>query len=131
MIVDAGVTYFLDWELALWGDPVYDLAVHLHKMGYQPDEEEAARAAWHAAVPAEAKVEWHADLATYLAHERVKSAIVDSVRYAKLIVAGTEPPDAEAALIDKLTTKVRAAHAVWNTDHAPGRATIDNCVRSH
>ncbi|MGW4243281.1 phosphotransferase [Nocardia sp. NPDC004722] len=29
---------FLDWELALYGEPVYDVATHLHKMGYQPDE---------------------------------------------------------------------------------------------
>ncbi|WP_049806872.1 phosphotransferase family protein [Pseudofrankia inefficax] len=130
MIVDVDVTYFLDWELALWGDPVYDLAVHLHKMGYQADEEEAAQAAWLAAVPAGAAVEWRADLATYLAHERVKSAVVDSVRYAKLIAAGTEPPDAEAALVDKLTAKVRTAHAVWKSSRAPDHATVEGCVRS-
>lgn len=130
MIVKGDVTYFLDWELALWGDPVYDLAVHLHKMAYQPDEEESARAAWLAAVPAEASVDWRADLATYLAHERVKSAIVDSVRYAKLIAAGTESSNAEAALVDKLTAKVHAAHAVWKTGHAPDRATTEGCIRS-
>jgi len=28
MIVDGRTAYFLDWELALWGDPVYDLAGH-------------------------------------------------------------------------------------------------------
>ncbi|WP_083731347.1 phosphotransferase [Protofrankia coriariae] len=38
MILSGGRTYFLDWELALWGDPVYDLAVHLHKTAYQADE---------------------------------------------------------------------------------------------
>ncbi|WP_158230511.1 phosphotransferase family protein, partial [Pseudofrankia asymbiotica] len=89
MIVNGGATYFLDWELALWGDPVYDLAVHLHKMAYQPDEEELAGAAWRNAVPPEAAVEWTRDLATYLAHERVKSAVVDTVRYTKLIAAGS------------------------------------------
>lgn len=26
---------FIDWELALPGDPVYELAVHLHKMDYK------------------------------------------------------------------------------------------------
>ncbi|MBL7547466.1 aminoglycoside phosphotransferase family protein [Frankia sp. AgB1.9] len=130
MIVDGRTTYFLDWELALWGDPVYDLAGHLHKMAYQPDEEEAARAAWLAAMPADATVEWRADLAIYLAHEQVKSAIVDSVRYAKLTAADAEPPDADAALIDKLTAKVRAAHAVWKTGRAPDRTTIEGCVRN-
>ena len=44
MILARGRTYFLDWELALWGDPVYDLAVHLHKMGYSPQEYAAVQA---------------------------------------------------------------------------------------
>jgi len=130
MIVDAGATYFLDWELALWGDPVYDLAVHLHKMAYQPDEIEAAQAAWRAAVPAEAAVGWQTDLATYLAHERVKSAVVDTVRYAKLLAAGTESPAAEAALIDKLVAKLKAAHAVWRTGHPVDRAPVESLLRA-
>ncbi|OHV39304.1 MULTISPECIES: phosphotransferase family protein [Pseudofrankia] len=129
LIVKGGATYFLDWELALWGDPVYDLAVHLHKMAYQPDEEELARAAWRNALPPEAAVEWTRDLATYLAHERVKSAIVDTVRYTKLIAAGSETPAAEAALLDKLTAKLHAAHAVWRTGHAPNRGDIEHRVR--
>ncbi|MCM3920848.1 aminoglycoside phosphotransferase family protein [Frankia sp. AiPs1] len=130
MIIDTEVTYFLDWELALWGDPVYDLAVHLHKMAYQPDEEDAARAAWRAAVPADAALAWTADLATYLAHERVKSAIVDTVRYTKLITAHTESPSAEAALLDKLTTKLTAAHTVWQTGHTPDRPGVERRVRA-
>ncbi|MCK9893604.1 aminoglycoside phosphotransferase family protein [Frankia sp. AgB32] len=130
MIICAGATYFLDWELALWGDPVYDLAVHLHKMAYQPDEENAARTAWRAAVPAEAAIEWTADLTTYLAHERVKSAIVDTVRYTKLITSHTESPVAEAALLDKLTTKLTAAHAVWQTGHTLNRQGVEKRVRA-
>lgn len=37
-IIRDGASYFLDWELVLWGDPVYDLAVHFHKMDYTPAE---------------------------------------------------------------------------------------------
>jgi len=132
MIVDVDLTYFLDWELALWGDPVYDLAVHLHKIAYQPDEEDAARAAWHAAahaVSTEATLRWTDDLATYRAHERVKSAIVDTVRYTKLIRAGTQSPSADAALLDKLTAKLHAAHTVWRTGHHPDRQTVEHLVR--
>jgi aminoglycoside phosphotransferase (APT) family kinase protein len=130
MIIDAGATYFLDWELALWGDPVYDLAVHLHKMAYQPDEEDTARAIWRAAVPTDAATEWTTDLTTYLAHERVKSAIVDTVRYTKLITAHAETPTAEAALLDKLTTKLTAAHTVWQTGHTPNRREVEQRVRA-
>jgi len=129
MIVNGGATYFLDWELALWGDPVYDLAVHLHKMSYQPDEEESASAAWREAMGPEAAVAWVRDLATYRAHERVKSAVVDTVRYAKLIAAGSEASEAEAALLDKLTAKLHAAHGVWRTGHAPDRGTVEELLR--
>ncbi|OHV48900.1 aminoglycoside phosphotransferase family protein [Pseudofrankia sp. BMG5.36] len=129
MIVNGGVTYFLDWELALWGDPVYDLAVHLHKMAYQSDEEQAAQAAWRNAAPPEAAVDWARDLATYRAHERVKSAVVDTVRYTKLLAAGTENPTDEAALVDKLVAKLRAAHAVWRTSHVTDRSKVEPHLR--
>ena len=102
MILAHGRTYFLDWELALWGDPVYDLAVHLHKMGYSPSEHEATQATWLAAVPAEASENWEPDLDTYLTHERVKSAIVDTVRYTKIIVSGHASAQGEAELLRKL-----------------------------
>ncbi|MDT3441465.1 phosphotransferase [Pseudofrankia sp. BMG5.37] len=130
LIVDAGKTYFLDWELALWGDPLCDLAVHLHKMAYLPDEEQSARADWLAAVPSEAATEWARDLATYLAHERVKSAVVDTVRYAKLHAAGTETPATEATLIDKLTAKLRGAHASWLTSHVVESAEVERRLRA-
>ena len=116
MILAHGRTYFLDWELALWGDPVYDLAVHLHKMGYSPSEREAAQATWLASVPPEASENWEPDLDTYLMHERVKSAIVDAVRYTKIIVSGHVTTQSEAELLRKLSEKLKAAQAtggIW------------------
>jgi aminoglycoside phosphotransferase (APT) family kinase protein/tetratricopeptide (TPR) repeat protein len=111
MMLAGGRTYVLDWELALWGDPVYDLAVHIHKMGYSPAEEAAARAAWLAAVPGDAADGWEPDLRTYLTHERVKSAIVDTVRYAKIITSGSASAERVAELTGKLAGKYRAAQA--------------------
>ncbi|HEV2371684.1 MAG TPA: phosphotransferase [Streptosporangiaceae bacterium] len=115
MITASGRTYFLDWELALWGDPVYDLAVHLHKMDYTPEEEQAMQNAWLDSVPSAASEGWKTDLGTYLAHERVKSAIVDTVRYTKII--STTPPGAEreATLARKLAAKLAAAQATGGT----------------
>ncbi len=75
----------LDWELALWGDPLYDLVSHLHKMGYLPDEEERMRRSWAARQPPEVLSGWSEDLNRYLRHERVKSAIVDGVRYFQVL----------------------------------------------
>jgi tetratricopeptide (TPR) repeat protein len=119
MILSRGRTYFLDWELALWGDPVYDFAVHLHKMGYSAGEYEAVQAAWLAAVPADALEGWEPDLHTYLTHERVKSAIVDTVRYTKVITSGHASAQDEAELLRKLAGKLGAAQATGGT--WPGR----------
>jgi tetratricopeptide (TPR) repeat protein len=127
LIVNDGETYFLDWELALWGDPVYDLAVHLHKMAYQPDELTALLAGWTETVTGPAAAHWREDLDTYLAHERVKSAIVDTVRYTKLLTQPGPNPDDHADLIDKLTAKLAAAHtggAGWPSRTPPDRATV-------
>jgi tetratricopeptide (TPR) repeat protein len=101
---------FLDWELALWGDPVYELAVHLHKMAYQPDEEQAFCTAWRQAVQAGQWPGWQDDLAAYRAHEQVKSAVVDSVRYAQLLATA---PQQRAARVASLVTKLNAARRVW------------------
>ncbi|WP_261557161.1 phosphotransferase [Frankia tisae] len=110
IIVSGGRGYFLDWELALWGDPVYDLAVHLHKMSYQPDESAAVVTGWSTVVGGAAAEGWQPDLDTYLAHERVKSAIVDTVRHTKIIADGNLTPDGRNSFIDKLVGKLAAAH---------------------
>jgi tetratricopeptide (TPR) repeat protein len=123
IIVNNGRSYFLDWELALWGDPVYDLAVHLHKMSYQADETAAVLSGWAAAVPTAVSEGWQADLDVYLAHERVKSAVVDTVRYTKLITSGNLAPRRQAELVDKLAAKLAAAQAGWEGRGSPDPAT--------
>jgi aminoglycoside phosphotransferase (APT) family kinase protein len=114
MILAGGETYFLDWELALYGDPVYDLAVHLHKMAYQPSETERLLAGWPDVVTGPAAAHWRPDLAVYLAHERVKSAIVDTVRYTKLLTGGNLDDQRHGELVRKLVDKLNAAYGVWN-----------------
>lgn len=111
MIIHDGRTRFLDWELALWGDPVYDLAVHLHKMAYQPSEQRAVCQYWVAALPATHTTGWVEDLPGYLRHERIKSAVVDTIRYTRLIAAGTGQ---RTYLVDRMTAKVNAAREAWD-----------------
>lgn len=85
-----GRLVILDWELALAGDPVYELAVHLHKADYTSEDEERVRRAWVQAWEERggAPLNWEPDVSRYLAHERIKSAVVDSVRYSKDLEAG-------------------------------------------
>jgi aminoglycoside phosphotransferase (APT) family kinase protein len=73
----------LDWGIALVADPVYDLAVHFHKMGYVPKQKECFVRAYLAHTGASADVaSWQAQIAVYRSLERVKSALVDDIRYA-------------------------------------------------
>jgi aminoglycoside phosphotransferase (APT) family kinase protein len=130
MILADGGTVFLDWELALWGDPLYELAVHLHKMAYFPDERDTLLRGWQRVMPAELLRDWERDLAAYLAHERAKSGVVDTVRYTRLITEGRLSGEQEAQLITKLTGKLNAAGAVWGWPSHIDEHTVESVVRS-
>lgn len=126
-VEDGTICRFLDWELALFGDPVYDLAVHLHKMGYQAAEEEAMVRGWQGACRADRWPGWSDDLRRYRQHERVKSALVDSVRYAQIIAAvPTQRGAREASLVDKLG----AARRVWGLNEPVDPARVSAALQA-
>ncbi|MGC9544588.1 phosphotransferase [Streptomyces sp. UG1] len=74
---------FVDWELASYGDPLYDLAVHLVRTGHTPAQRNAAIAAWAKAVRQwnpEAANGLSDDLRHYIAFERALSVFPDVMR---------------------------------------------------
>ncbi|MBY8880940.1 phosphotransferase family protein [Actinacidiphila acidipaludis] len=91
-VVDrAGVLWTIDWELALVGDPLYDLATHLHLMGYPSDQEADVISRWERAVGAEAAAGAREDLPHYRAFKRVQSLCTDVLRtVARLSTAARE-----------------------------------------
>ncbi|MEV0971035.1 phosphotransferase family protein [Microtetraspora glauca] len=129
MILRDGHVVFLDWELALWGDPVYELAVHFHKMSYYDDERQAVLDGWVSAMPPRYTQGWERDLDIYLAHERVKSAIVDTVRYTQLIAGKRLSPAEEHHLIGKLTGKLNAAGEVWHWTKPVSTVHVEALIR--
>ncbi|MEU7035932.1 aminoglycoside phosphotransferase family protein [Streptomyces sp. NPDC046237] len=114
MIVADGLTWFLDWELALWGDPMYEIGIHFHKMDYPAEQQAEALRQWRARLPAQATVGPAADLELYVAHERIKSAIVDTVRYSKQLVGADR--SVREFLTGRLARKLNVARAVWGAD---------------
>ncbi|WP_438486176.1 phosphotransferase [Streptomyces sp. S186] len=118
MITDGRRTVFLDWELALWGDPVYDLADHLHKMSYLPREDTRVRSLWRRAAPADCRPGWEDALTFYLGFERMKSAVVDTVRWTRRIAAA-DAPRARRSLAAELAAKYTAAQPYWLSDAPP------------
>ncbi|WP_369143319.1 phosphotransferase family protein [Streptomyces sp. R44] len=123
MIVSDGTTWFLDWELALWGDPLYEIGIHFHKMDYPAGQRAEVLRRWRDRLPVSATVGPEADLDLYLAHERVKSAIVDTVRYSKQLVGA--PSAVVEFLTHRLAKKLNVARPVWGAapDMTPERVT--------
>lgn len=126
LLVSGDGIVFLDWELALWGDPVYELAVHVHKMTYLPDELSRLLAGWE--IPARPDPSWRDDLRAYLRHEQVKSAIVHTVRYAKEIVTAATTESRRAVLVEKLAGDLNTARHVWSHDTAVGADEVDRAI---
>ncbi|GAA2426345.1 hypothetical protein GCM10010191_43580 [Actinomadura vinacea] len=118
----------VDWELALIGDAVYDMATHLHLMGYSEEEEEAILGSWVERMPPWSIAGWQSDLPTYRQFGRVKSAIVDTIRVIKKFRKGGMSPGEEADLIVGLTSTLNAAGCSiwgWKAPLAPDQvATI-------
>ncbi|MEU7238558.1 aminoglycoside phosphotransferase family protein [Streptomyces sparsogenes] len=126
MIVSAGAVWFLDWELALWGDPAYEMAIHVHKMDYPEPQRDALLRLWSRTLPQESTQGWQPDVQLYLRHERIKSAVVDTIRYSKQLAAADATPAFRDFLVARLANKLNAALRVWgkSPDMTPQRVRL-------
>jgi len=73
----------VDWELATFGDPVHDLATHLVRMDYPPDQWSEVMDAWHDAMVlrcGDAVQGFKQDLRHYVDFERAQSVYPDVMR---------------------------------------------------
>ncbi|MEO3830367.1 aminoglycoside phosphotransferase family protein [Actinomadura sp. B10D3] len=103
----------VDWEMALVGDPVYEMATHLHYMGYSEEEQETVLRYWLEKMPPSSTEGWQSDLQVYLQFNQVKSAINDTSRVFKKIREGTLPSKAIRSMIADLTAVLNTAGRVW------------------
>jgi aminoglycoside phosphotransferase (APT) family kinase protein len=113
-ILSQDVLWYLDWELALIADPVYDLAVHLHKMGYIPDDEAHLLDRIAAQCGPLLGKNWEIDLATYRSFERKKSVLIDTIRYSQQMREPNTPASLRHTLIEKWREKLGATQPLWN-----------------
>jgi aminoglycoside phosphotransferase (APT) family kinase protein len=72
----------LDWELAVWADPLWDIAAHIHRAGYPPEHEPQVLSTLLDTIPdwTGSETEW-ADYQTYLRVERFRSLVLDALRH--------------------------------------------------
>ncbi|MGW1912883.1 phosphotransferase [Streptomyces sp. NPDC002076] len=124
-IVDAEQRLWtIDWELAMVGDPLYELATHLHLMRYPAGQARRVAELWHVTVeevrPGSGRG-WHDDLPLLLGYKRAQSVITDVIRCALMLGAA---PDlgwrqlASAAL--KLRRVLAQAAVPLGLDPVPG-----------
>jgi aminoglycoside phosphotransferase (APT) family kinase protein len=91
IFTDGRVHHLIDWELAVWGDPVWDVAAHLHRAGYPPVQQAEAQAVLLGTVP-----EWTSsaadrqDFAVFLRLERYRSLVLDALRHLRAGAAWEE-----------------------------------------
>ncbi len=104
---DAGLV-LIDWEMAMVGDPLYDLARHLHLTPTLPDIRTRMLTAWHRRLPERFTRGWEADLRLYRAIEVVRSAYVDLHRL--VTHAGLDAPNVRRA-VDAYAMTLHAATA--------------------
>ncbi|MDG9718692.1 aminoglycoside phosphotransferase family protein [Streptomyces sp. DH24] len=67
----------IDWEMALVGDPLYDLVRHLHLTPTRPEIRDRMFRRWERLLPAEYTRDWRKDWRVYSWLEIVRSAYVD------------------------------------------------------
>ncbi|MFB7590645.1 aminoglycoside phosphotransferase family protein [Streptomyces sp. NPDC056169] len=127
IITERADVVFLDWELALWGDPVYDLADLLHKSSCTTADRQRIVTGWTRAAPAECRRAWQPGLAFYLAYEEMKSAVVDTVRWGRRIARAETAPE-RRGLAEELRAKLVAAYPQWGGGPPPPVAEIEDAA---
>ncbi|WP_230396548.1 phosphotransferase [Streptomyces blattellae] len=86
LILDpVGRLWAIDWELAVFGDPLYDLATHLHLMRYPQYQAHRVVELWTASIEDAAmgaSRHWQEDLPRILAFKHAQSVFTDVIRAA-------------------------------------------------
>lgn len=81
----AGDLWTIDWELAMIGDPLFELATHLYLMRYPKREKIRIAKLWEAEVESVlpgGSLNWDQDLPILLAYKRAHSVFTDIIRTA-------------------------------------------------
>ncbi|MEV6838555.1 phosphotransferase [Streptomyces sp. NPDC051133] len=92
------------WELACYGDPLHDLAVHLVRMRYPGHQWDEAVEAWAGAVRPAAVAGLARDLRHYVAFEHAQSLYAELIRAARTLEDTFDRP-----ALDRATTAVHTA----------------------
>lgn len=128
----------VDWELALYGDPLHDLATHLVRMRYTKQEQLRMVGLWREEMISRGFQERVADmgsgrrdgdLARYLDFEYAQSVHADTMR-AALSLPGAPTTAEFAAAASAVRGALRKAQAPLDLVHVATRKAIEEALRS-
>ncbi|RSN48864.1 phosphotransferase enzyme family protein [Streptomyces sp. WAC 04229] len=74
---DRGGLTLIDWEMAMVGDPLYDLVRHMHLTPTRPEIRDRMFRRWERRLPVDCTRDWQADWPVYRWIETVRSAYID------------------------------------------------------
>jgi hypothetical protein len=116
LIVDeADRLWTIDWELAMTGDPLYDLATHLYLMRYPADQERRMTREWRRAVERArpgSSLGWERDLPLVLDFKRAQSVFTDVIRVSLSLTGGPQVNWAALSRAARKLQRILAAAAV-------------------
>ncbi|MEW2134767.1 aminoglycoside phosphotransferase family protein [Streptomyces sp. NPDC005435] len=122
----------IDWELALYGDPLHDLATHLVRMDYDEDERELMVRLWAGAMREAERPDLCAgldtDLPVYLGFEYAQSVFPDVMRAALLLP--DRPADRDLVLAAaRVLRALERAREPLRLDGPPSEGAVIDALR--
>ncbi|GGS17997.1 hypothetical protein GCM10010252_66790 [Streptomyces aureoverticillatus] len=132
IVVDRKEIAVIDWELALFGDPLHDLATHLVRMEYDKEQQLEMRRLWAEAMVAAGRPELTAglesDLPVYLDFEYAQSVFPDVMRAALALPAQALGDDFELAAA-RVCRALRRAAEPLKLERAPDPLQVEAALR--
>lgn len=120
----------VDWELATFGDPLHDLAVHLVRMDYPAQQWDEVVDAWVVAVRAVRPAATHGvtkDLGHYVDFERAQSVYPDVMRAAKSLEESFDEQNLRSATAS-IGRALEAAAEPLRLRTVPGEREIEHVL---
>ncbi|MDQ8704805.1 phosphotransferase [Streptomyces sp. LHD-70] len=133
LIVDgADRLWVIDWELAMLGDPLYDLATHLYLTRYPAEQERSVVERWCAEIervlPGGSKG-YEDDLPRLRAFKCVQSVYTDVIRTAMTLSERPEDPAESARAAAKLVRVLHAARTPLELPSVPDASGAEAALR--
>jgi thiamine kinase-like enzyme len=103
----------IDWELALLGDPALDLAIHVHRMRYNRQQEAVFLEAYRNEHRNDREDTLLGRIGIYRRHEQVRSALIDVARTVDDMREAL-PPATRHQLVEHYRIKLARAWEIWD-----------------